>query len=164
MTPEELRGLYEAVVKSSGHPDPIGYMARAMVFSDSDPDYIDVEGRQGFMPVHPDRAMQSVGSRDVQSLQGNVATTMAMDIMYFDQFGSLRDMMVAFHEGPDAVGSPLSAEMKELMDALPELRDEIKKVVSPRLATVDDVIKILTRKTTVSKKRIEAFKDILNAI
>ena len=161
---EELRALYETAVRTAGHPDPVGYMARALVFSEADPDYLDVEGKMGFMPVHPDRAIAEVGARDVQSLQSNVAATLAMDILYFDQFQSLEEMIIAFHEGVEVVAEPRSEEMQELIENLPELREKMREIVLPRLATIDDVIKFMTNQPNPPKKQIEAFREILNAI
>lgn len=163
MSDEELRALYQAVIKTSGHPDPVGYVARAMVFSELNPDYIDISGKMGFMPITPDRAAQTVGATEVQSLQGNVIATLAMDMMHFEQLENIQDMIVAFHEGIDAVSLPLSDEMKELIDALPELREQMLEILSPRLATVDDVIRVLTQKNSIPKKRLDAFKEILRA-
>lgn len=161
MTHNELRSLYDSVVKQSGHPDPVGYMARAVAFSDANPDYIDIEGRQGFMPVTPDRALKEVGAKNVSILENNVPATLAMDMLYFEQFGRIEDMIVAFHEGVDAVGNP-SDDLRELLDNLPELRQGMTEIIAPRLATVDDVIAILTKPNKPDKDRLEAFKQILN--
>lgn len=163
MTGNELRSLYESVVKQSGHPDPVGYMARALAFSDANPDYMDIEGKQGFMPVHPDRALKEVGAKNVSLLENNVPATLAMDMLYFDQFGRIEDMIVAFHEGIDAVGNP-SDELRELLDNLPELRQSMIEIIAPRLATVDDVISILTKTKPPNTNRLDAFKQILRSV
>lgn len=163
MSGNELRSLYESVIKQSGHPDPVGYMARALAFSDANADYLDIEGKQGFMPVHPDRALKEVGAKNVSILENNIPATLAMDMLYFDQFGRIEDMVVAFHEGIDAVGNP-SDEMRELLDNLPELRKSMTEIVAPRLATVDDVISILTKTKPPNTNRLDAFKQILRSV
>lgn len=163
LTDLQLRQIYQAVVKTSGHPDPVGYMARAIVFSDGDPDYVDIEGKMGFMPVTPDRAMEEVGSSDVQSLQGNILTTLAMDIQYFSNLKTIEGMVIAFHEGIAALQQQRSEEMTDLLDALPQLRSDVLEILSPRLATVEDVIKLMLKNPSVSASRLNAFKEIVRA-
>ena len=85
MEQKDLKMLYEAVIKSSGHPDRMGFMARIMLTSGGDPDYIDIEGKVGLMPVDPSVAAQAVGATDVQSVQGNITATLAMDMLIFQQ-------------------------------------------------------------------------------
>lgn len=160
MTNDELRRLFDSIIKPSGHPDPVGYLARAVAYSDADPNYIDMEGNIGFMPVHPDRAMREVGASTVVTLESNIAATLAMDMQYFQTLQSVNDMIVAFHEGLEAVGNPSKA-MRELLSNLPELRQEMLAIVSPRRATVNDVIRLLTKKNKMHHSRLEAFKEIL---
>ena len=85
LTDDELRGLYEAVIRGSGHPDPIGYMASIILTSEGDPDYIGADGKMGLMPVTPDYAASLVGATEVLSIQANVIATLAMDMLLFEQ-------------------------------------------------------------------------------
>lgn len=139
---DELRGVYESAVRASGHPDPIGYMARAILDSGGDPDYIGVDGKVGFMPVHPDYAAKLVGATEVQSLQGNIIATLAMDIILFQQTQDLRMSMILFHDGQDAT-QQASDETQDILDELDDARQHMHDTLFPRLATVEDVIKLL---------------------
>lgn len=162
LTPAELVELYEAVIKTSGHPDPLGYMARVLLFSQGDPDYIDAELKQGFMPVNVEDALTEVGAKEVQSLQSNVVTTIAMDLNFFTEFGSIDAMIIAFHSGRDAATTePFTAEDQELLDIMPDARDNTLDMMYPPLASVEDVITLLTETGKIddlTKERTDFFK------
>lgn len=168
---EELRVLYEAVVRPTAasnppHPDPVGYLARAILLSGGDPDYIDVEGNVGFMPVDPDTAFDETGGAEVQSLQGNVITTLVMDIQFFARLGSVEGMIIAFHEGETAALAQGggSTEMKQLLGALPEARLELQKVLFPRPATVKDVVSFMGKAMdddSLPKYQLNFFKQLV---
>ena len=129
----ELKVLYESVVKSSGHPDRMGYMARIMLTSGGDPDYIDISGRVGLMPVDPSAAAQITGATDVQSIQGNVLATIAMDMLIFQQTMDVEMMIREFHR----------EDSDEILSELDEARIEVDKFLHPRRATVEDVMTMI---------------------
>ena len=158
LSPDDLREIYEALIKPSGHPDPMGFMARIILTSGGDPDYVHVDGKMGLMPVTPDYAFNITGSKDVQSLQGNIMTTLAMDTMLFQNLKSLKMAIIKFHDGFDAE-SP-SPETAEILEELPDARIEIRDAMYPPLATVADVIRLITPddKTNISNERLDFFK------
>ena len=162
LTIEQLRQLYQTAVKPTGHPDPVGFMARILLTSEGDPDYLDIEGRQGLIPLHPDVAMESVGSIDVQSVEGNVATALALDVRHMQAFGNIEDMIIATHDGPDA--KTPSPETKAMLDDLDDARLETHALLFPPLATVEDVIRLLKDSEVAkpTKTRMNFFKGLLN--
>lgn len=163
LSADQLRDLYGAMIRPIGHPDPIGFVARALLLTDGDPDYIDINDKQGFIPLDPDRVMQELGAMDVQSLEGNVSAALAMDIQNLERFGTMEDAIVATHDGAESVGSP-SEETRQMLDDLPEAREEVHALLFPRLATVDDVVKLLRASETEapSKTRMKFFKELVN--
>lgn len=160
---EQLRDVYEAMVKPVGHPDPLGFMARAILTSEGDPDYIDINGTQGFIPLDPDRAIEQIGVLEVQSLEGNIGAALALDIEHIERFGNSTDMIVATHDGLERVGNP-TPETKEMLEALPEAREEMRELLFPPLATVEDVIAVLQASDDVkpNKTRMKFFEGLLN--
>lgn len=163
LTPEELRDVFEVLVKPAGHPDAMGLMARALLTSEGDPDYIDINGKQGFIPLDPDRAMLELGTLDVQSLEGNIMTAIALDIKYFDQYRDLKRMITATHQSADTASAPTAAT-SDLINALPEAKIEVRDLMFPPLATVNDVISVLRASTNSkpTKARLTFFKELLN--
>ena len=157
LSTEQLKQLFEGVIRPEAHPDPLGLMARILLTSEGNPDYVDLEGRVGLLPVHPDRAMEVVGSIDAQTIEGNIASVMAMDILFFDQYGSIQRMIEETHGGPNE-------ETRAIWDAYEEMKREVSDLLYPRLATVDDVINILKQSDaeTPSKKRMTFFKELLS--
>lgn len=162
LTPTEIVELYEAVIKTSGHPDPLGYMSRALLFSQGDPDYIDAELNQGFMPVNVEDALTEVGAKEVQSLQSNVVTTLSMDLNFFTEFGSIDTMIIAFHSGRDAATTePFTSDDQALLDAMPKMRENALDLMYPPLATVEDVITLITnnqRNNSLTAEQSKFFK------
>lgn len=164
---QQLKDVYQALVLPMGHPDPIGYMTRAFLFSGGDPDYYGGDGKVGFMPVEPERAAEMTGNGEVATLQNNVSTTVVMDLMYFQQYGTVNDMMVAFHFGEDAISPEgnYTGELAEFIDSVAELRPSMRDIVSPRRATLKDVIKMLKnqldRKNVPTKGMMEVVERIL---
>lgn len=140
---QELLQLYEAVVKPFGHPDPLGYMARALLESEGDPDYIDVEGKRGFMPVDPARALEMTGASEIQSLQSNLVATLTMDRMLFEDYRSIDDMIIAFHYGDDATSGDKTKSQSDFIALVNEGRQDVHRLMYPPFATVKDVIKAL---------------------
>ena len=143
LTPKELLQLYESVIKPFGHPDPLGYLTRALLESDGNPDYVDVEGKRGFMPVLPEVALEMTGATEVQSLQGNVVATLTMDRMLFDKYRTVDSMMIAFQYGEDSLGDTPTKHQKEFINEVNESRGYTQQLVYPPLATVSDVIDAL---------------------
>ena len=160
---DQLRDVYDAMIRPIGHPDPIGFIARGLLLTEGDPDYIDINGKQGFIPIDPGQAMQELGSMDVQSLEGNISTAMAMDIQNLERLGSLEEAIIATHDGADANGVA-SEETRQMLADLPEAREEVHLLLFPRLATVEDVIGLLRASETSkpSKTRMSFFKELVN--
>lgn len=163
---QELLEVYEGVVKASGHPAPLSYMTRALLFSEGDPDYIGVDGKVGFMPVNPGDALEQVGAQEVQSLQSNIIATIAMERNLFTELGDIDQMIIAFHFGRDQLNADTTrGEPKELLDALPDLQRDTMALLYPPLATVSDVITMLkssinTKK--LSKRELEFFEFLVS--
>ena len=68
-----------------------------------------------------------------------------MDLMFFQSYGTLEDMMVAFHFGEELISGDgnYRGRVKTFIDDVNELREDMRKIVSPRQATVKDVFKLL---------------------
>lgn len=157
---EELRAVYDSMIRPIGHPDPIGFIARALLTSEGDPDYIDINGKMGFIPLDPERAMTELGVTEVQSLEGNISAALAMDIQNIQRVDTLEEMVVLTHDGESAP----SAETKQMLEELPQAKEEVHALLFPPLASVEDVIKLL-RDTDVakpSKTRMNFFKELLH--
>lgn len=149
MTSRELRVLYESIVKPFGHPDPMGYMTRALIMTEGDPDYIGMDGKRGFMPVDPSRALEEVGVSDVQSLQGNVIATLTMDRMLFESYRTINDMIIAFHfDMGDEETWESQPKYKSFIKDIDDSRDDARLMVYPPRATVKDVIKLVSDSET----------------
>lgn len=140
---EQLVQVYEGVIKPFGHPDPLGFMTRSLLMSEGNPDFIDVEGKQGFMPALPEVALEMTGATEIQSLQGNLIATLTMDRMFFDKYRSINDMMIAFHFGEDAALNERSGKQMSLINDVNEAREDTQDLMYPPMATVNDVIKVL---------------------
>lgn len=139
---KELQMLYQSVVKPFGHPDPVGFMVRAIMGSGGDPDYLDVDGAMGFMPMYPAVAQEMVGNANIASLQGNVTTALAMDQMFFQKYLSVDDMITAFEFGPEYIGTD-TAEVMKFIDEVNDSRPGMLEILEPPNATVADVISIM---------------------
>lgn len=143
----ELRNVYEALVLPMNHPDAIGYMTRALYMSGGDDEYYDGDGKVGFMPVDPRRAMELVGVQDVSALENNVSTTVLMDLMFYEQYGTIDDMMIAFHFGEESVSADgeYSGSLRRFLGDINSMRSSVREIVSPRRARLGDVIRMLKR-------------------
>jgi len=164
LTERELLELYEAVVKPFEHPDPLGYMVRALLVSEGDPDFIDGDGDRGFMPVNPSRATETTGVQEVQSLQNNVIATLSLDRILYENYQSIDDMIIAFHFGDEAVAEEYTGEQKAFLDAVNDGRPEVEDLLYPPLATVEDVIKLLSEsesKKKMTKSRKDFFRKLI---
>ena len=160
LSPRELEEVYTAIVSTSGHPDPLGYMARILLTSGGEPNYVDVGGKLGIMPVTPDYALESVGASDVQSLQGNIIATLAMDIQLYAVARNIEKMIIQFHDGLDA--SSASEETQGIIDGIPETRQAVVELMFPRRATIEDVIDMLSvaGETTLTPKMRNFFGEL----
>lgn len=158
LTAQELQDVYNAMVKPIGHPDPVGFMARALLRSGGDPDYIGVDGTMGFLPLDADRALAELGALDVQSLEGNIGAALAADVQNLEKAGTLRGMMILTHDGDE---NP-SPETQAMLDDLDAAKVEMKEILFPRLATVEDVIMVLKARKTPTKTRMNFFEGLLN--
>lgn len=167
LAPRQFREIYEGLVLALGHPDPIGYVTRAFIMSGGDDAYYDAEGRVGFMPVDPARVQTMVGTQNVASLRDNVAATVTMDLMFFQQFGTIEDMIVAFHFGEDRVnevGDGYKGDIKAFLDEVDNGRGAMREIVSPRRATVEDVLKMAKASMEGSNKPNKLVLDVVNRI
>lgn len=160
----ELRGIYEQVVMAMGHPDPVGYITRAIMESGGDTEYIAGDGRMGFMPVDPARAKEMVGPSNMLDLYSNVMTTVTIDMMLFSQYNSLEDMVVAFRWGEEAINETGSytKEQKQFLKTLDESRQDIREIVSPRRATVEDVMRLMRDEVMGKYKPKKSVLDLVN--
>lgn len=159
----QLRDIYEAFVVPMGHPDPVGYITRALLMSGGDAEYVGGDGKLGFMPVDPRVAMEMIGTGNVYTLQDNVTATVTMDLMFFTTYGTLEDMMVAFHFG-EALVSPdgiYRGNLKKFIDNVYEMREDVRDIVSPRRATAKDVFRLLKLHLTDNET---ANKDLIGII
>lgn len=157
---QELRDLYEAVIYPSGHPDPIGYLARALLLSEGDPEFVADDGRVGFMPVLPSDAAKEVGAASVYDLQSNVIATIAMDIQRFAD-------TVALDEVSDPMRIVIErasyGDAEEVLAALPDARATVSELVDPPRATAEDVMRLLRdRNADVSTERLRFFGELMN--
>lgn len=150
LTQEELIELNEALIKPFGHPDPLGYVARVLATSGGDPDYVDLRGKMGFMPVKSQRAMDMTGAQSVVGLEDNVIATLTMDRMLITQYnGDVDRAMIDFHFENSV--NPYTVEQEGFIEGINQARLEVKKLLYPRLATVKDVIEALDQ-STISEK------------
>lgn len=137
LSPTELRELYKVLILPFGHPDPVGYVARALILSGGDPAFIGEDGTMGFMPVNLKDVEQMLGQRsDITSLEGNVMTTLTMDMMLFDKYGNIDDMIKMFHFNT-TIG------YDDFIDLVDDTRQEVMEILEPRRATVKDVVRVL---------------------
>lgn len=141
LQPAELLELYEGVIKPFEHPDPLGYLTRAIISSGGDSDFYE-DGRVGFMPVNPTTALQLTGANEVFSLQSNVVTTLSIDRLNFEKYQGVNDMILAFHFDDFQFGN-VTRKQQQFIDEIDESRSEVNDLLFPRFATVDDVVKLL---------------------
>lgn len=146
-----IKEIFFAVIKTSGHTDPVGYLARAYYLSGGDENF-NQDGKMGFYPVEPGIAFDMVGSNDVFSLTGNIQTTLLMENMLINQVGyeAMVGMMTGLEELPD----------------FDKLYEKILSILYPRKATVKDVIKlikpVLSDKQDISKQEEEFYKLLMD--
>jgi len=153
----QLREIYEGFIKPFGHPDPIGFVTRALLLSEGDDEYIGDGGKFGFMPMTIEQATE-VGVTDVFGLQTNVTAALAIDRVNYENLGNSNDMIVAFHYPNDDI-----TEHKEFIDQIDESRADTHRIMYPRLATRKDVIELLTESDVESDltKEEKSFFDYL---
>lgn len=165
LSARELRQVYEMLVKPMNHPDSVGYMTRALLLSGGDPDYWGSEEKVGFMPVNPSLAYELTGVQDVSSLANNVSATIIMDLMYFQAFGNVTDMVVAFTYGSDAVtiDGSYTGGIAAFLNDIEEMRPEVSRIVSPPRATVNDVLRMV-KEQLQGRKPSKAALEVVNMI
>lgn len=167
LTAQELREVYEGLVLPFGHPDPIGYMTRAYLLSGGDSDYFGGDGKIGFMPVEPERAATMIGVQDVASLQNNVAATVMMDMMYFNMYRDIDNMIVAFHFGEEAVDEvtgTYTGNIRAFLDEVDNGRGVMREIVSPPRATLNDVLRMLKDYVSKTDKPSKLLLDVVEGI
>lgn len=169
LSDEELRVLYQGTVKPFQHPDPLGYMTRALILSEGDPDFVDGDDR-GFLPIRPQQ-VTDLGVAEVQSLENNVIATLTLDRLNFDKYGTVDNMVLATHfpdepllEGDTLNESSRTSEQNQFLNDIEDARVDVLNILEPRLATVEDVIKVLSDNRDnmgISKERKEFFSYLL---
>lgn len=166
LSPQELKEVYQGLVLQMGHPDPIGYMTRAFLSGGGDTEYFGTDGKMGFMPVEPERVVNMVGNVDISSLQGNVVATLTMDMMYFEAYQTITDMIVAFHYGEQAISDDgnYTGEIKKFLDEVDEGRGTMRDIVSPPRATVRDVMLMIRDQVFGTNKPDKLTMDVVNLI
>lgn len=151
ITSQQLTDVYVSIIETSGHIDPLGYISRAYLLSGGDINYYDEEGRIGFYPVKPQDAMDIVGSNDVSTLEGNIISTIGMEMVLIDSMGY-----------DDAI--KFMTYGKSLKD-INKVKDLIDGIIHPRLATVKDIIDMLkpylSKTQKVSDKEKKFFKELM---
>lgn len=153
----ELRELYEGVIKPFEHPDPIGFVTRALLMSEGDDQYIGEDGRFGFMPMTSEQGRE-VGVNDVFSLENNVTAALAYDRVKHDELGNINDMIKTFHFPDDEL-----SKNESFIDEVDESRSDTYSIMYPRFATRKDVIELLTEASDPNKltKQEKEFFDYL---
>lgn len=159
----ELRQIYEAIILPYGHPDPVGYVTRAILLSGGDPDFFGADGRMGFMPITPEQVAAVTGqTMQVASLQENIMATLLVDTVYFKQYASVRDMTVATNFGEEFIENETS-QISEFLSSVNKNRPDVLKVLNPPKATVNDVINLL-RKAMQSKGASKNVMSLVNEL
>lgn len=153
---KELRTLYQSIIQVSGHPDPMGLMARILLLTEGDPNYMDAKGRLGMLPLYPEQGM-SVQIQDVQSMEGNLMAAIALDKQYFANYGTIKDMVIATHSQDQG---KLPPEYKDLWKHYAQGKELANNIIFPRLATVMDVIKLMTHNPKLNKLFLTAFTQL----
>lgn len=143
LSSRELLQIYESMIKPFGHPDPLGFITRVLLLSGGDPDYIDSDGNQGFMPVMADVAIEMTGVPEVQTLQNNLTATLTIDRLYFESLTSVDRMIIAFHFSEEEATGTLTNEHLDFLNDVNEGRKESLAILYPPIATVENVIELL---------------------
>lgn len=161
---EELLQLYEALILPFGHPDPLGFVTRAALLSELDPNFVDGQER-GFLPIRTDIAAEMTGATEVQTLQNNVITALTIDRMNFDKYQTVDDMVIATHF-PDLIPDPnnRTSAQTALLNAIADERNDVYEIMYPPFATVKDVVKLLKANQNnidVPKERLDFFRMLI---
>jgi hypothetical protein len=163
LTDDQLRTLYFGTVKPFQHPDPVGFMTRALLLSEGDPDFVE-DNNIGFMPLDPDHVFERTGVTDVFSLQENVIAALTLDRLNFEQGRSVEDMVLATHF-PEVVSDQRTKAQQEFLDAIAENRKDVHDILEPPLATLKDFIRLLKQSSetaNVSKEEQDFFEFLLD--
>lgn len=143
LTDDELRELYVGLVKPFQHPDPLGFMTRALLLSEGDPDFVDGKDR-GFMPLNGTYIIDTTGVPETQSLENNITGALAIDRLNFDQYKDVDLMVIASHEEGVFDPNNLTSEQNTFLSEIQDSREDVLRILEPPLATIDDVVKLLT--------------------
>lgn len=165
LTDEQLRELYFGLIKPFQHPDPLGFMTRALLLSEGDPDFVDGENR-GFLPLVSGYAVEQTGVPEIQSLDNNVIAALSLDRIHFDQYQNVDDMVIATHYEGEVTPGVYTKEQTEFLNAIEDTRAELVDILEPPLATVEDVIKLIKSNEEgfgVSKKQLDFFCFLLES-
>lgn len=160
---QQLRDLYFGLVKPFQHPDPVGFMTRALLLSEGDPDFIE-DGVAGFLPLNPQSATQETGVPEIFTLENNVVAALSLDRINYDALGSVDQMVIATHF-PEDDTEETTKEQREFLEAISENRKDVHDILEPPLATVKDVIRILSdnkQDTSLSKQEYAFFEFLLD--
>ena len=163
LTNDELRELYVGLVKPFQHPDPLGFMTRVLLLSEGDPDFVDGDER-GFLPINATYASEQTGVPEIQSLENNVIAGLSLDRINFERYQNIDDMVIATHHEGEVDPSEYTVEQQDFLNAVEETRQEVLLILEPPLATVDDVIDLLTENRKglgITKKQNDFFCFLL---
>ena len=165
LTDDQLIELYQGVIKPFQHPDPIGFVTRALLLSEGDPDFAEGNVR-GFLPLDPAIASEQVGATEVQTLQSNVSAALAIDRLNFEEYRNIDDMVLATHFPEDDInGRDRTSAQRQFLSDIDEQRKGVLEILQPRLATVEDVIKMINnnrQSLNISSERVNFFDYLLS--
>jgi hypothetical protein len=146
----QIKEIYQALIKPFGHPDPIGFMCRAKMYSDWDSDFVDIySGKRGFMPM-TDMFVQAILGQptgDLTDLQINLQTALMVDMMLYSQVNSVPAMNYVF-DTQDEAGFYNQASSDALNIEIDKLRPNVKRICDPPIATVSDIAKFVMNNTS----------------
>jgi len=167
LTNAQLKLLYQSVIKQLAHPDPVGYIARALLETGGDPMYYGADDRVGFMPIDPWVAVEQTGISNMTDLNDNVMATVMVDKINFKKYGSIDSMIRAFQFGENEANNDQSVKINAFIKSVNDTRSSVLEIVEPRMATLKDVITILEQsiKSSEPKPIVTRFvKQVLEGV
>ena len=164
LTDDNLRDVYDSLVVPFQHPDPIGFITRALLLSNANPDFSG-GGLVGFIPMSSKAAIEITGVPEIQSLHNNVVAALSIDRINFDRYGTTEDMIIALHF-PESISNlpDKTSEHIDFINDIDESREDVILILEPPLATPEDVIKLLddAKDKKLTGTRAKFFNALLN--
>lgn len=120
-----IEGIFNHA-RESGHPDPLGFVARMKVESNFDPDKVGKNGEVGLNQIAPKRAAR-FGLQDIDSIEGNIDSAIQIDFSHFEKVGqNLEKMYIAWRIGlnPEKLNAPTASVKRWLK----KIESESKKL------------------------------------